>query len=416
MSLENDATLPEDQLEVVDFDAVQPDAIDTLAEVEEGYALAAEALMDRVRSLESIAISLQEVPESALTPELAQVVMASIMLPDEPAIATENNDDITDVEAKGQRWDNLKSRATKAAKTMAEAVKRLITTIIDFISDVFNWITTSRRSITKELEKQKSEISNGKPSVNVQYNRRMQALTKSGTFNAEVAKASLNRYAELLAASTYAVQNVLHFTTSFKDMKFRPEAWVNFNEHMVERTKGALDWKAKGAGSQIFDASALDGEAGLNVMMRFDYLSGLSVRTEPAESDVQTTEAPFTKGDVATLNKQGLTLMKGVAACEPEIKKVQNSLRRLMSLDLALVFASGGSAHYQIHGTSPTAMFMQMRQFLNFANKIGVGMSVKGAGAVARVGRAYLAGEIAADDESKQSEFNGVIEPKLLTA
>lgn len=417
----------------VDHD-IQPVTAPTLDEggsifsQEEGYVLAAEALIDRARSLESLLSELDKVPESKATPEIAQTILATLMVDTEPAIASERASpeiedaavkDITDADIKRPgAWDATKSKVSQAAKTTAEAARRVLQMLLDFLQSVFDWIVTSRRSILKELETQRAAIASGPQATNVTYNNRMKALTYGDAFSADTAKSTMGRYATLLAACTYALQDLVGFTGNLNKVTFKPEALSSFSNYFVKRTTGALDWRNR-VGEKP-SAQVLDGEGGQNVKItigtfgRSSLAFGVDVDAESIDSTAPTSENSFTRADMSEINKRGIALMKGVAACEPEIKKMSSALKGLAGADVLIRALSQGAAGVNLNGTSPTILLMNVRSYLAFANKYGVGAAVNGAAAAARLGRAYLAGNAAPAGGADQSGATGEIEARQL--
>lgn len=370
---------------------------DALFEKEEGLFIAAEALVDRWSCLESLIENISNIPAEEASPALARVVQSQIRLIDEneTGLALEGLEDVTDVTAKGDRWEKTKSHAAKAAQTVWNAAKAVISAIIEFLQNIYDWIFTSNRSVSEKLDEQSKKLSAGPASAEISSNRYTKPLTYKDDFSPQTAANCVLRYSEVLASSTHAIQDVIVFTSSFKLTNFKPDAIHDFKEHFVSRTAGGIEWKGN-AVRRV--GTVYDGEGGMNVSIQVAAGSKAYIEAE-ADNDssrVQngTATVPscvFKREDVILLNKQAKALMKGVSVCEPEIKKVQNSLRRLVAMDIglkALTFNPGVSVG--VNRKKVLELFLEVRAYLNFANRYGIAVAVKASKAIANLGEQFL--------------------------
>lgn len=410
-SLEDDAALPSQEIPFEQGDAVFAEA--------DQLDIAAEALTNRLLSLESIVETIQNVPVGEVTPALAAVVQASILLPDEPAIATEaNDDDITDVEAKSSRWDNLKGKAATAAKTVAAAVKAVINAIIEFMQNVFDWIMSSERVVAKRLQDQKAKLSSAPASVDIAYNRHLAPLTISADFSARSATAALSRYAEVMASAAYVVQDIFvyaNFLTPDK-VSYNPGKLNDLQKTFKERTSGALSFEEDAAkmatrgafGLSDSTATVYDGVGGVKVDVSVTS-RGLIVSTVAVDSEGATSEATFTKNEMVKINGDAIKLLHGVKACGGEIKKVQSSMRKLMTL----WSMSDGKITLRGVSKNPPQIFMELRTYLNYASKCGVARALKASHAAAVLGSKFVGGA-AVNNAEDDTTSSGEIEHKRL--
>lgn len=329
-----------------------------------------------------------DVPESKATPELMAVVQATLLTDDyeDPVLSLER-------EGVAGSWDKTKDFAGKTLATLQAAAKEGIKQLLELLDKILNFVITTRKGVERKLNDLRRNLSSSKQVAEIGYNRNFLPLTLNGVFDGRTAAQVQQRYASVLAASVYAVDEVFDNTQKLLQPNFKPAALADMGAHFISRTDTVFDWNDN-------VGKMFEGEGGMNatVTVKGSRVS-VDIDTANGDAEVKTTANSFSRTEIDLLLKQGMTLMDAISKLEPKIDKVRSSLRRAFATDIGLKLISEGRASYEARGHSGTALFIQMRSFVNFASTYGVGGALKGARAAAALGDAFMKGGAVADDD-----------------
>lgn len=376
---------------------------DILQAQEQGLETALEVFRQRAATLENIVEAIKNVPESKATPELMAVVQATLLTDDyeDPVLSLER-------EGVAGSWDKTKGFAGKTLATLQAAAKEGIKQLLELLDKILNFVITTRKGVERKLGELRRGLSSAPQVTEIQYNRNFLPLTLNGVFDGRTAAQVQQRYATVLAASVYAVDEVFDNTQKLLQPSYKPGALGNMGEHFISRTDSAFNWNDN-------VGKVFEGEGGMNatVTVRSNRLS-VDIDTANVDAEVKTTANSFSRSEIDLLLKQGMTLLDAVSKLEPKIDKVRSSLRRAFAADIGLKLLTDGKSGYHARGHSATALFIQMRSFVNFASTYGVGGALKGARAAAVLGDAFMKGTIVSVGDDTGTMATGNIDNKRL--